>query len=179
MTAPLKPQKVQSNGNDSWWFVPAVADIKIPKITEVNAAGGLNVSCYLLADREDLTTETERVTLARLLCETSTTEGLGEQKWSLSDLMFAMDPQGAASSDSKKAWALFKDGATGFLVRRQGVKADTDTPEVTVGQFVDVFQVVVGKATPGRNETGSSGIYVGTAPVALTATPAFNVATVA
>lgn len=177
MAAPLKPQKVQANGKDAWWFVPAIASISTPVITEVNAALGLNITCYLLAEQDGVTSNVEKVRLARLLCETTTTEGLGETTWSLSDIQGVFDPQAAAASTGKKAWDLFKSGASGFLVRRQGVVSITDA-NVTTGQFVDVFKVDVSPATPGKTATDASGIYSFTAGVALL-DQAFNVAVVA
>lgn len=166
MAAPTKPQKVTANGKDSWWLVPAIANVGAPVITEVNALSGLNITCYLLAEQEGVSGSAEKVRLARLLCETTTTEGLGEQTWSLADIQGVFDPQGAANSDGKKVWALLKDGFEGFLVRRQGVVA-LDDGAVTAGQFVDVFKVETGIATPGKTANDASGIYSFTAPVAL------------
>lgn len=166
MAAPIKPQKVQSNGKDSWWWIPSVADMDAPTALEINAISGLNISCFLLAEQDGVTGTTEKIRLARLLCETSTTEGLGEQSWSLAPIMGVFDPQAEAGSDGKKAWELFKDGASGYLGRRQGVKADLDTA-VTVGQFVDIFKVDVSEATPGKSSTGADGIYTFMADVAL------------
>ena len=167
MTAPLKPQKVQANGKDSWFFATAIANMSEPEASEINAITGLNITCFLLAEQDGVTGTAEKVQLARLLCETTTTEGLGEQTWSLADLVGVFDPQAAAGSTGKKAWDLFKDGAEGYLIRRQGVKADSETPEAVDGQFVDVFKVQVGAATPGKTATDSSGIYSFTAPAAL------------
>lgn len=179
MVAPTKPQKVQANGKDSWFWVPAVADLTAPTVAEVNAVSGVNISCFLLAEQDGVTSNVEKVRLARLLCETSTTEGLGEQTWSLADIMGVFDPQAASGSDSKKAWELFQDPITpGFLVRRQGVTADSATPEAVAGQFVDVFKVEVAQATPGKTSTGSDGIYSFTAGVALL-DQEFNVAVAA
>lgn len=177
MAAPIKPQKVTANGKDSWFWVPAIADMAAPTATEVNAVSGVNISCFLLAEQDGVTGTTEKVRLARLLCETSTTEGLGEQTWSLADIMGVFDPQAAAGSDGKKAWELFKDGADGYLVRRQGVIADSASAAAAAGQFVDVFRVEVGRATPGKTSTGSDGIYSFTAAVALL-DQEFNVAVV-
>lgn len=174
MVSPIKGQKVQANGKDSWWFAPAIADITTPVITEVNAVSGLNISCFLLAEQDGVTSTTEKIRLARLLCETSTTEGLGEQTFSLAPLTGVFDPQAADGSDAKKAWDLFKTGQSGFLIRRQGVKADVDA-DVTTGQFVDVFQVDISEATPGKSSTGADGIYTFMADVALIA-KSFNVA---
>ena len=49
-----------------------------------------------------VTGEVEKVKLARLLCETSTTEALGEQSWSFADLQGVFDPQAASGSVSMK-----------------------------------------------------------------------------
>lgn len=177
MAAPIKPQKKTANGKDSWWLVPAVANTAAPTALEINAATGLNVSCFLLAEQEGVTAATSKVQLARLLCETSTNEGLDTTTWSMSDIQGVFDPQAAASADGKKAWALVKDGFTGFAVRRQGVVSDVDSA-VTAGQFVDVVPIDVAPATPGKTSNDSSGIYTFTAAVAVTDTPKFNRAVV-
>lgn len=165
MAAPLKPQKVTANGKDSWWWVPTIAVMTAPTALEINSATGLNISCFLLAEQDGVTGTAEKIRLARLLCETTTTEGLGEQTWSLADLQGVFDPQGATGSDGKKAWEQLKDGGPGFLVRRQGVIALTG--DAIVGQFVDTFKVETGIATPGKSATDASGIYTFTAPAAL------------
>lgn len=177
MASPLKPQKVTANGKDSWYLVPAIANIAAPTAAEINAISGLNISCFLLAEQEGVTGSAEKVRLARLLCETTTTEGLGEQTWSLADLQGVFDPQGASGSDGKKVWELVKDGFDGYLVRRQGVVAK-DNAAVVAGQFVDVFEVETGIATPGKSATDASGIYTFMAPVALL-DQEFNVAVAA
>lgn len=179
MAEPIKPMKVTANGKDSWFWVPTIADVKAPTALEINAASGVNITCFLLAEQEGVTGTAEKVALARLLCETSTTEALGDQTWSLADLQGVFDPQAAAGSDGKKAWEEFQDPINpGYLVRRQGVIADSDTSEAAVGQFVDVFKGEVAQATPGKSATDASGIYTFTAPVALVAKPVFNVAVV-
>lgn len=180
MVAPSKPQLVTANGKDSWFFVPAVADKTAPTVAEVNAATGLNISCYLWSDFEGLTSSTGKVTLPRLLCELNTYEANDVTTFTVSDLDFAFAPQAASGSDGKKAWEKFQAGGlTGYLIRRQGITADQATPEATAGQFVDVMPVDIGKAVPGKTSTGADGVYRATAPVAITGEPAFNVAVVA
>lgn len=178
MAAPVKPKKTTANGKDTWWLVPAVANMASPKKTEIDAAGGLNISCFLLAEQEGITSTTEKVTLARLLCETTTTEGIGETTYSMADVQGVFNPQAASGSDDKKFWELVKDGFTGYAVRRQGVKANVEAT-VTVGEFVDVMPIEMGRAAPGKSATDASGIYTFTAAVAVTGTPKFNVAVVA
>lgn len=177
MAAPVKPQKVTANGKDTWWFAPAVADMTAPTAAEINAVSGLNITCFLLAEQDGVTGTAEKVRLARLLCETSTTEGLGERSWSLADLMGVFDPQAASGDDSKKAFELFRESQAGYLIRRQGVVSGADA-DVTAGQFVDVFKVEVAEATPGKTSTGTDGIYSFMAPVALL-DKEFNVAVAA
>lgn len=180
MVAPTKPQLVVANGKDSWFWIPAVASKTAPTVAEVNSGTGLNISCYLFADFEGVTTSTGKVTLPRLLCETAQYEANDVTTVSMTDLDFAFNPQGAANSDGKKAWDKFKAGGlNGFLVRRQGVVADQASPEATAGQFVDIIPVEIGEAAPGKTSTGADGVYRATAPVAVTGKPAWNVAVVA
>jgi hypothetical protein len=180
MTAPTKPQLVTANGKDSWFFVPAVGTKTAPTVAEVNAATGLNISCYLWAEFEGVTSSTSKVTLPRLLCETNQYEANDVTTFTSTDLDFAMAPQAAAATDGKKAWDKFKvGGLSGFLIRRQGITADQAAPEAVAGQFVDVIPVEIGKAVPGKTSTGSDAVYRATAPVAITGEPAWNVAVVA
>lgn len=177
MAAPLKPQKKTANGKDTWWLVPAVADITAPTIAEINSASGLNVTCFMLAEQEGFSVSTSKSSLSRLLCETSTTEGIDTTTWSMPDIMGVFDPQAAADAVGKEFWELVKDGFTGYAVRRQGVKSDVDS-DVTAGQFVDVAPVEFGPATPTKTANDGSGIYDFMSTVAITDAPAFNVAVV-
>ena len=176
MAAPTKPQLKTANGKDSWWFVPAIANQAAPTALEVNAATGINISCYLFAEQDGVTGSTSKVTLPRLLCETTQYEANDATTYTMSDIIAAFDPQGASGSDGKKAWEKFKNGATGFLVRRQGVVATTG--DATAGQFVDVVPVDIAPAYPGKTSTDASGVYSFTAPASVTGAPTFNVAVV-
>lgn len=174
MVAPVKPAKKTANGKDSWWLVPTIASLTAPTAVEVNSATGLNISCFLLADQEGLSGETERVTLPRLLCETTTSEGIGETSIVMADLQVVLDPQAAAAGNDKKAFEKIRNGYSGFLVRRQNITAIA-SDAVTAAQFVDVAAVEIAKAIPNKSSSDSSGIYTATAAVAVTAAE-FNVA---
>lgn len=177
MVAPTKPQLVIANGKDSWFYVAAIANKNAPTALEINAGTALNISCYLWSDFEGVTSSTAKITLPRLLCEINQYEANDVTTFSSSDLDFAMAPQAAAASDGKKAWDKFKAGGlTGFLVQRQGITADQTASEAAAGQFVNVIPVEIGKAIPGKTSTGPDGVYRATAPVAVTAEPAWNVA---
>jgi hypothetical protein len=179
MVAPVKPRKVQANGKDSWWLVPAIADLAEPSVTEINAATGINVSCTLLASYEGMTASTAKVTLERFLCETEQFEANDVTSYTMSDIVGGFDPQATAASDDKKAFEFLRDGFVGYAVRRQGVTSDSATPDAVVGQFFDVVPVDIARAIPGKSNTDASGIYTFTAPVAVTGKPELNVAAVA
>lgn len=178
MVAPIKPTKKTANGKDSWWLVPAVANLAAPTVAEVNAVTGLNITCFLLAEQEGLSGNTERVTLPRLLCETTTSEGIGETTVTMPDLQIVLDPQAASSHNDKKAYEKIRNGYSGVLIRRQNVTADQASSEAAADQFVDAARVDIATAIPNKSGNDSAGIYTATAAVAVTDFE-FNVAVVA
>lgn len=175
MAAPVMPRKVQANGKDSWYLVPAIAVKTAPTVAEVNATTGINVSCALLASFEGVTGSTGKVTLDRYLCETEQFEANDNTVFTMSDIVGGFDPQAAVSSDDKKAFEFLRNGFVGFAVRRQGIVAK-GSAGVTSGQFVDVVPVDIAKAIPTKSNTDASGIYTFMAGVAVTGGPEFNVA---
>lgn len=177
MVAPFKPRKVQANGKDSWFLVPAVATLSAPSITEINAATGINISCAILADGDSLTRTTNKVTLPAYLCETDQYEGLDRATWSMGDVVGGFDPQAAAVSDDKKAFEFLRNGYEGFAVRRQAV--DVNVGAATVGEFFDIVPVAIDEAFSDKSGTDASAIYVFRAGVAVTGKPSINVAAVA
>lgn len=177
MAAPVKPRKVQANGKDSWYLVPAIAVPSAPTLTEINAATGINVSCALLASFEGVTGSTGKVTLERFLCETEQFEANDNTTYTMSDIVGGFDPQAADASSDKAAFEFLRDGFEGYAVRRQGITAAGDAG-VVVGQFVDVVPVDIARAIPGKSNTDASGIYTFSAAVAVTGQPEFNVAVV-
>lgn len=176
MADAIKPGLKRAFGNDSWGFVTAIADITEPTEDELNAAGGFNLSCSLFGEQGDPTSNQEKVTLPRILCETQQYEVNGTITYSMPDLMVSFQPQAASGSDGKKAWETMDDGLNGFLWRRQDVKAGT---EAAAGQFVDVIPVQLGVKTPGKTGTGADGVYAFTQGASITGAPAWNVAVVA
>lgn len=170
--AVIKPQKKSTFGRDSWGFAPLVQDLLLPKLTELQATSGINLSCFLLADQEGLTGTTEKAQLARLLCETTTGEFSGATTFSMSDLVSAFDPQAAAGTPGKKSWETLEDHIEGVMWRRLTVAADED---LAVGQFVDLIPVQLGVKIPSKSATDAGGIATFMQSVAVTGTPVFNV----
>lgn len=178
MAAPIKPNKHTSLKKDSWWLVPAIADTSDPILAEINAAGGIYATCFLLQDQGGVTKTVNKVTLAALLCEGSTSEGLAPSAFSMSDIVGVFDPQAAAADPDKKLFEFLRDGFTGFAVRRQNVINDVSDLAV-VGDFVDIVPVEIDAAWPDKSAPGPEGFYTFTCGVAVTGTPVPNVAVAA
>ena len=182
MAAPISPAKKLANGKDSWWLVPTVDDTTAPSITEVNAATGLNLTGYLMGDYEGPSSETEKVTLPRVVLETEDTQVDGATTRTIPDMMLTVQPQAAAASDGKKAWELFDAGSgtyEGFLVRRQDVVGTTG--DASVGEFLDVWPVSARRQDPTKTSTGADAVYVFRVSYSITNNTdvQFNVAAVA
>lgn len=164
MAAPVTPAKKLANGKDTWWLVPAGANIAAPTAAEINSATGLNISGVLLADYEGLTVSTDRVTLPQVMMETVVTEIAGSTTLSAADMQITFDPQAATGADGKKAWDLLQAGDfEGWAVRRQDSPAGNG--DAVAAERVDVIAVEVGQPIPGRTTSGADGIYIFTAPV--------------
>ena len=172
MAAPTKIALKQALGMDSWGFVLAVASIATPKLTELTATAGFNLSCSVFGEQEGLTSTTEKVDLPRLLCERTSYQVNGPTTYEMADLMIAFQPQAASGSDGKKAWETLTDNINGFLWYRQDVDAKTD---LAVGQFVNIIPTQLGVKTPSKTATSSDGVYAFTQPASVTGLPAFNV----
>lgn len=142
MAAPVRPAGAKAYGREKWLFVPAIADVNAPKVTEMTATGVLDMSCYFYSDSGRPDVSQNRVQAPKRVCDTSQFESLGDASWTGGDAMYAVDPQAATGSDGKKAFEALPEGTTGFLVRRFGKAFDTD---VAVGDFVSTFPVEFGK----------------------------------
>lgn len=158
MAAPIKPSKNTVIGKTSYWLVPTLTESG-PLLAEVNSASGLNVTCFLLAEQSTPGMDTSKVTLPRLLCETTTTESLDEQKVTVPDFRFVWDPQADAGDNDKKAWALLKDGFDGYLVRRDNVVSTTDA-SLIADDWIDWFQVSSLSPMPTASANDATGLYV-------------------
>lgn len=165
MVAPITPAKKLANGKDHIWLVETIADPAAPTVAEINA--GLNVTGVLLADWDGLSATTDKVTIPRVLLETTATEVNGETRISAADMQLTLQPQAAGGSDGKDAYELVKDGFTGYLVRRQDV-LNTSSDAVTAAEFVDVLGIDITTAIPGKTSSGPDGIYIATVPVSIT-----------
>lgn len=170
MAAPIRPASSKSYGREKWQFVPTIASIVAPTITEINAVSGLDISCMLFEPSARPTASTNLVDRERRICDTVTFQQVGTTTYAGGEMIAAVDPQAAAASDGKKAWEKFVEGTTGFLVRRLGILVATD---FAAGQFVDVFPVEFGVPVPGTVGDGEARENSFSVTFAITSTPAF------
>lgn len=177
MTAPIKASKKVTLGRTTWWAIPSLSSQTSPPITDVNSASGLNITGFVLGEQEGFTSSTGKTALPRWLLETSVTETLEPTTFTIPTFRFGWDPQAAAGANDKKAWALFKDGFTGFLVRRQNV-VNSVSDAAVAGEFLDSAAVIANVGVPMESGTGADAIYVFDVEFGMTGTPVFNKAAV-
>lgn len=177
MAAPIKPGKHGSFKKDSFWLVPAIADVTAPKDTEINAVSGIYATCFLRGDQNGPTKTTNKVTFDNLLCEGESSEGLAPASVTMPDIVGVFDPQAAEAHDDKALFEFLRDGYTGFLVHRQNVTNDADD-QAEIGEFVNVFSIDADDAWPDKSAPGPEGFYQFVSGVAYTGQRALNVAVV-
>lgn len=173
MAAPIRPTSVKAYGREKWVFVPTIASIAAPTISEVNAAGGLDISCMLFSSTGKPSQNTNLVERERRICDTVTYQQIGTTTYAGGEMLAAFDQQGAAASNGVKAWEKFPEGTAGYLVRRLGIAVATD---MAAAQFVDVFPVEFGPPMPIVQGDGESSEVGFTSTFAITGPPAFKVA---
>ncbi len=144
------PEAVTAQGTVKVKHVPAFANSAAPKLTEVNATGAIDLSCFLMEGSATATVEANKGNAPRRLCSRETFERFGNKTYSIADLMYVYSPQGTAAAAENAAYTGLTEGLTGFLVYRYGL--DARATDFVVGQFVVVFPVTYGP----RNETADT-----------------------
>lgn len=141
-----QPAAVGTNGTVAVKFVPAFVDYLVPKLSEINAVGALDLSCYLTGDGLNTDTSENNVDDPRL-CSKQTFESPGDFTRTL-ELTYVYNPE---DEDNDEARITMPRGTKGFIVIRWAVDAEQDW---AVGDMVDVYPVTMGaqrKQTPARN----------------------------
>jgi hypothetical protein len=168
MTAPIRPNPAKAFGTEKWAYVPTIANTATPLVTEVNAAGALDVTMMFFASSARPDASVNMAKAARRVGDIESYEFVGETSYTFGEVHYSFDPQGAALSNGVKAYEKFPAGTTGYLVRRLGIDRNTD---FAASQFVSMFPVAFGpqvETTEGDNESAEVAIKQG---VALTGPP--------
>ena len=150
MTA-VEPTGINVAGKVSLYFVPAIATIAAPKLTEMNAVASCNISRVVYAwDPNGSQGVTERSHYGSKFAGTM----LGRAKFDPAELEYDDHPQNATPGTGEYAHVgKLTPGLTGFLVDRRGLDVDL---ALAVGQKVDVYPCKLGDQIPmaavGTNE---------------------------
>lgn len=143
MAAPVYPSGITVQGNVKLQFVTAIATPTAPKLaTEINAVSSLDISCYVMNEGWQPDIEQNKGEAPRRLCTRATRDVFGNVKYTLPDLMYSMNPQGAALSSGVLASEKLVPGTSGFIVERLGL--DAIATDWAIGQFVNVWAVTLG-----------------------------------
>lgn len=119
-------------------WVPTIANPAAPTVLELNAASGVQMSCYMTPDGYSPATDEATVNDDRL-CSTDTFERRGRRTNTLMTT-YVYRPQATAATDND-AFDTLKEGALGYFVERWGQAYDAAW---AAGQKVNVVPVESG-----------------------------------
>lgn len=143
-----QPASNTSDGNLLVLWVPALVDPSVPKVTELTAAGVIDLTPYQTGDGYAPGTDEQSVTDDRLNSK-QTYEKPGRFTDSL-EIGYVFRQQEPADPDNK-AFATLKRGAAGYVVSRWGMDSET---AIAATQIVDVTPAQCGiqrKQPPEQN----------------------------
>jgi hypothetical protein len=144
------PEGITARGKIKLKAVLTMANTATPALaTEINAASSLDVSCFVYGDGWAPNLEQNKVEAPLRLCTKRTVDKFGNVKFTLQDLHYVVDPQGAPASNNVKAYETLTPGLKLYFVERQGL--DAELTNYAVGQFVNVHPIELG---PERLITG-------------------------
>lgn len=128
-----------ADGNVLVKVVPAVADLSAPKLTEVNAVAGVDISCYLTSDGYAPSVD-QQVTTDERLCSTQTFEQPGRVGNGL-DLTYIDNTNSPNEATDNKAKDILVPGSEHVLVVRRGKAYDEP---LAAGDTVSLYPIKPG-----------------------------------
>lgn len=114
-----------ADGNIKTVLVPAVADLKAPTLTELNAPEAIDISCYLVRNGFALTVDQQIITDERE-CDRIVRQAPGSVQPSLE--ITGIDNTNSEHTENELAEAL-TEGSTWVAVRRRGKAHEDDFEE--------------------------------------------------
>jgi hypothetical protein len=145
MTMPI-PASVSTNGTVRAVFVPSLADLAEPVLTELSAVTALDFSCYATGDGIAAETSENNVEDPRL-CSKAVYEAPGDRTDTL-EITYVFNPAVPAENEAQLELV---EGRKGFILLRWAV--DSDQPWAA-DDIVDVYPTTLGaqrKNNPTRN----------------------------
>ncbi|AYR00985.1 major tail protein [Arthrobacter phage Isolde] len=132
-----------ADGNEKVVIVPAIADTSAPKLTELNAAGAVDVSCYLTGDGYSPSL-TEQTIADERKCSRQTFEQPGRSQRGL-DVTYIDNTNAPNEATDNKAKDTLVPGVAQYVVTRRG--KDFEAP-FAVGDKVTVTPIKAGQYNP-------------------------------
>lgn len=129
-----------ADGNVLVKLVPAIADTSAPTLVELNAAGAVDISCYLTGGgyRPSLS---EQVITDERLCTTQTYEQKGRSQRGL-DVEYINNTNSPDAATFNKAYDTLVPGSKHFLVVRTGLPYED---ALAATQKVTIYPVTAGE----------------------------------
>lgn len=131
-----QPASVVFDGNDKVVWVPAIANVAFPLLSEINAGGSLDLSCQLTGDGWNPTLSQDDVVDNRLCTDQNYTKP-GRKGWDI-PLMYTINPESPADDEAR---ITLLEGAVGYFVERPARAFDED---IDAWDWVQVWSVELG-----------------------------------
>lgn len=139
------PPAIPALGRETILYLPTVADPSAVKLTEINAAASVLLSCAIRAFNP---TAEQSKTKKYRVCTKQGFDVLGRVDWTIERLVFINDPQ-ADVDDVLYPHKALVDGTKGFILRRQGFDSSPGSfvPFAATHKY-DLFPVTFGVEVP-------------------------------
>lgn len=152
------PDSTPVLGNSKVTAVTAIASLAAPKLaTEINAASSVDATCYFTAAGWAPTASTNKGTRNPRLCSRVQVDTLNRTTFTLGDLMYIYDPQGAAGATGNKLKTLLAEGTKIYFVERLGL--DGRNTINAVAQLVRTHYVLLGPQIVSGDRTDENGEF--------------------
>lgn len=138
------------DGNFKVVVVPTIADIKLPKASELTGGTVKDISCYLTGSGWNPSFDQAAIADERL-CDTFTAEQPGRKTVSL-DVTYIDNTNSSNASTYNEAADALAEGTTAFVVTRGG---KLFSGALATADKVNIYKVVAGVASPLPPEANS------------------------
>ena len=165
---------IDARGKGTVIYVPAIANLLSPKVSELTAAVAVNLSSILYTF--NVTGEQSTVDRTKY-CSTSIGQSLGAAKYKVDPMVYDYDPQNIEAADTYGYYAKLTPLSVGYLVDRRGLLRNVAP---TAGQLIDIYPVQLGVQSRVAIDPTAEGekLRISQA-VAVISDPVFDIALVA
>ncbi|MFT3871067.1 MAG: hypothetical protein QM714_02695 [Nocardioides sp.] len=164
MAAPVRPTPSKAYGTEKIIFCPT----QTLSVATLTGATALDVTKMFFESSARPDATANMVESPPRVGDIESYEFVGATKWTLGEVRYSYNPQGAALSDGVKAFEKFPAGTTGYLYFRGGLNRDTD---LATGQFAEEYPVEFGPQVITKEGDGEGAEWAVKQGVAVTGAP--------